>query len=127
MIFIIIGLFSGYSVVSFARAPEAILFSVNVYDSTSLAPLSQARITILQNKKEIETGITNSNGQAKFVISNEGDYTIKINASGYNQKDTSMHISAVNISLSFFISTRVYSTEEIEVIGKEQNAFSYRD
>jgi len=100
--------------------PEPISYLVTVYDSASLSPLADARITIRQNKREIETEITDPKGLAKFTIPKEGIYSISIYASQYNEKDTNLSITSQNSSSTFFLSIQSFTTEEIEVVGERQ-------
>ncbi len=60
---------------------STISFSVLVYNGDT--PLDGAKVSVIQNGKEISSGVT-MRGKAQLYIENEEPFTIKVEAKGFN-------------------------------------------
>lgn len=105
-----------------AQLNTSIIYEVNVYDSTTLKPINNARISLKKGEKDLETEISNSSGSAKFSVPAEGDYTVNIYGSGFNEKEVSIKVSSESPVSSIFLQKTEYKTEEIEIIGERETS-----
>ena len=119
-LFLFIFLSLSYTV--YAQLNTSIIYEVNVYDSTTLDPINNARITLKKGEKDLETEISNPSGSAKFSVPAEGEYILNIYGSGYDEKEISIKVSADSPVSSIFLQKTEYKTEEIEIVGERETS-----
>ncbi len=102
--------------------PPNMAFVVYVFDSSSRAPLQNARVTFRKNGAEIETEITNGAGKAIFQDIYRGKYNITVYLDGYSSFVDSISID--ESASSFSVGLKEYSTQEIDITDKKNVAVS---
>jgi len=80
-------------------APSHQSLEVSVYDSNSSSPLAGTPVILYNSSnKVIATSVTDSSGHASFDVS-PGDYYIKVNTTGFNEKRKSVSIGPIETTV----------------------------